>query len=741
MGGSKQLKNKQNTIEMESNLSITENYKMLKNNIQYMHTNPDVKSILVTSTKEGEGKTTTAANLAMTMAKSGKKTLLIDFDFNHSSIHKLFNVSNNTGVITVLKKNTYSHPKIIKSDIENLYILPSGVNGCHSTEVFLSERIEALLINVKKDYDFIIIDGSAIMDISDVQIISRYVDGCLLVVKEGSVEIEELKKAKDALEKVNAKILGAVFHKVDMRAQRVSTICATENKENKEINRKKFFDGSKLQMVPKALVWIIVLLLCIQLRGSTVHASGNDGLSIVTSLDIEDWVDEEDLTTNAETLSNALSRKKSQSEHTQEKRVNSKFGNDISSTARMYSKFPLVVRQRWPVFIKIFHNNSLTLKVIGDNNFVEKPDQFVCFKNIWMWRPSHSGIFKMVLYKDNNVVAERKVYVNSSNGKYLQLDELKTYEIKGITYIKAKLEHGRPSGFDDKVNQIFKFTIGEPQVWNKTIKNYGDWVRKKGGYYSINEDSQDFKFNTGIYSIGTFIKSSRSIEFEDVKVINYKKSGLDNIGLKLSGTSDKPEEDGKYPVGTKFDFEAMVRDDIGVDLDYMYLIQDARGKRIIQSYSSDHTYEWQGVGPGKYVIYARVRQAGNTSNNLPNSFEAEAVYPVEIYGDTTSNIKINKVCIGPSKRSHEMQYITIDAENKEHPEPLLYKAYALHDGYSQSLTDYSRSKVIPFYPKSYGSYKIVVLVKNEASDSENARYTETITIKKWKQHGNHHNKE
>lgn len=216
---------------------MAEVYRVLRNNIEFAYNNANVKSVLVTSTKNGEGKTTVAANLAVTMANSGRKTLLIDCNLNSPSLHMVFRTVNNIGLTTILKNQKYTGEASIKTNYENLYLLTSGLNSEKFSELLMSKKIGDLLKQAKEKYDFVVVDTPAVMERSDAQIISQYVDGCLLVIGAGEVSKEEAKKTKELLENVNAKILGAVLNKIEGGKKVNDNVGKSENSIISKVNK------------------------------------------------------------------------------------------------------------------------------------------------------------------------------------------------------------------------------------------------------------------------------------------------------------------------------------------------------------------------------------------------------------------------------------------------------------------------------------------------------------------------
>lgn len=196
---------------------ISEAFKTLRTNIQFSSLDKKVKTIMITSSCPGEGKTTTSCNLAIATAQAGNKTLLLDCDLRNPKLHRVFSLPNTFGLTDALigaegLKNIYQ-----ESDVENLYILPSGTKPPNPSELLSSDKMKNYLETLKEVFDYIIIDTPPIVLVTDAQVVSRYVDGTLLVIAAGEVDRNTVLKAKELLEKVNSKILGVVLNKYDVK--------------------------------------------------------------------------------------------------------------------------------------------------------------------------------------------------------------------------------------------------------------------------------------------------------------------------------------------------------------------------------------------------------------------------------------------------------------------------------------------------------------------------------------------
>lgn len=196
---------------------ISEGYRILRTNIQFSACDNKVKIIYVTSALPGEGKSTTAANLAITFAQSGCKTILVDCDLRKPNVHREFDITNKSGLSNLLIKEEGIDETIYQSEIENLHILTSGIKPPNPSELLASHKMQNFVATLGKYYDIVILDAPPVAVVTDAQIISQYSDGGILVVAAGESDRSIIVKAKQLLEKVNSKILGVVLNKVDSK--------------------------------------------------------------------------------------------------------------------------------------------------------------------------------------------------------------------------------------------------------------------------------------------------------------------------------------------------------------------------------------------------------------------------------------------------------------------------------------------------------------------------------------------
>ncbi len=191
---------------------ISEAYRTLRTNIEFSNIDDNINSILVTSSGLQEGKSITAANLALSVAETGKKVLLIDCDLRKPSLHKKFNISNNKGISNLLI-GQFKFADVAQRYTENLYILTSGTLPPNPSEMLSSKKMKIFLDEAKNNFDFIILDTPPVIAVTDAQVLSSMVGGVLLVIAAGQAEIAGTQKAKELLELVKANIVGVVLNK------------------------------------------------------------------------------------------------------------------------------------------------------------------------------------------------------------------------------------------------------------------------------------------------------------------------------------------------------------------------------------------------------------------------------------------------------------------------------------------------------------------------------------------------
>lgn len=193
---------------------ISEQFRTIRTNIQFSAIDESIQSIIVTSAGPGAGKSITAANLAVVYAQQGMKTLLIDADLRKPTVHYTFRLGNLRGLSSVLIGEATFEEAVENGMVDELYILPCGPIPPNPAELLASNKMKQLLEFAEENYDFVIIDTPPVLAVTDAKILSQMVDGTIFVVRSGTTEKEDAKKAYELLNDGNAKIIGAVLNDV-----------------------------------------------------------------------------------------------------------------------------------------------------------------------------------------------------------------------------------------------------------------------------------------------------------------------------------------------------------------------------------------------------------------------------------------------------------------------------------------------------------------------------------------------
>ncbi|RBW68894.1 CpsD/CapB family tyrosine-protein kinase [Bacillus taeanensis] len=196
---------------------FTEQYRTIRTNIQFASVDQDIRTLMVTSPGPGEGKSTTAANIAAVIAQQGKRVLLIDADMRKPTVHYTFQTSNTQGVTNVLTRQLTLNEAVLATEVENLSILSSGPVPPNPSELLGSKMMDQLIDEALKTFDMVIFDTPPILAVTDAQIVANRCQGSVLVVSSGKTENEAALKAKESLEHAKAKLLGVVLNRKEMK--------------------------------------------------------------------------------------------------------------------------------------------------------------------------------------------------------------------------------------------------------------------------------------------------------------------------------------------------------------------------------------------------------------------------------------------------------------------------------------------------------------------------------------------
>jgi len=190
----------------------SESFRGIRTSILFSSADAAPKAVLITSAGPSEGKTICAGNLAVVMAQSGSKVLVIDGDMRRPRIHKIFDLPRDNGMSGVLIGQDKLEDVTIETDTDNLSVLPVGQIPPNPSEILGSKRMGRLLEELKQSYDRIIIDSPPVTAVTDAIVLSKFVDGVVLILRAGDTPKQIIQNAVNQLQNVSAPILGAVLN-------------------------------------------------------------------------------------------------------------------------------------------------------------------------------------------------------------------------------------------------------------------------------------------------------------------------------------------------------------------------------------------------------------------------------------------------------------------------------------------------------------------------------------------------
>lgn len=202
---------------VHSKSPISEQFRTLRTNINFMAIDHPIKTLALTSANVSEGKSTVTDNLAIVWAQTGQKVLLVDADLRRSTLHRTFNLDNREGLTTILTSRAHTidlNTIIQPSGIDNLSLLPSGPTPPNPAELLSSQRMKDFLKAARERYDMVIVDVPPMLVVTDTQVISRNLDAVVLVVKQGQTQKLGAKRAVELLKMAHANLLGYVMNDV-----------------------------------------------------------------------------------------------------------------------------------------------------------------------------------------------------------------------------------------------------------------------------------------------------------------------------------------------------------------------------------------------------------------------------------------------------------------------------------------------------------------------------------------------
>lgn len=199
---------------------MAESYRLVRSNIQFMGVDQPTKSIVITSSNPGEGKSMTAANLAIAMAQAELRTIIVDADLRRPTMHKVFGVPNLGGLTDLLRSPELELGSQMKNTgIEHLQLLTSGPLPPNPAELLSSQRMAQLVQRLEEMADVVIFDSPPVLAVIDAAVLSKRASGVMLVIQAGRTRRDAARQAIKRLEQVGTNILGAVLNQVSSRGR------------------------------------------------------------------------------------------------------------------------------------------------------------------------------------------------------------------------------------------------------------------------------------------------------------------------------------------------------------------------------------------------------------------------------------------------------------------------------------------------------------------------------------------
>ena len=229
---------------------VSEIFRTLRTNIQFMNSNKQLKTLLVTSTLPGEGKSWVSSNLAVAFAQAGKRVVLIDADMRKGRLYNIFGVLPRPGLSNYLSgvnENSFEKNNLVnflrETEVPNLYVMPAGNIPPNPSELLITPQMVNLLDELKQECDLIIIDGTPSKLVTDAVILSRIVDSTIVVTAHNQTKKDDLQKVIRDIKNVGGNIAGVVFNKIPVSAKKynetyyyASVTQKTQVKSKTEVN-------------------------------------------------------------------------------------------------------------------------------------------------------------------------------------------------------------------------------------------------------------------------------------------------------------------------------------------------------------------------------------------------------------------------------------------------------------------------------------------------------------------------
>ena len=192
--------------------SAAEAFRSLRTNLMFSSVEHPIDTLLMTSAAQSEDKSLVLANLAVTFAQSNNKTILVDSDLRRPSQHEIWGVPNDRGLTTmILEEGAMAVPPLVQTEVPNLWLLPSGALPPVPADVLSSQRMIDVIGVLKARAHYVLFDAPPVLAATDAALLGVKLDGVVLVVRVGATRRDQAARARQALERVHVRVLGAVM--------------------------------------------------------------------------------------------------------------------------------------------------------------------------------------------------------------------------------------------------------------------------------------------------------------------------------------------------------------------------------------------------------------------------------------------------------------------------------------------------------------------------------------------------
>ncbi|MFQ5433664.1 MAG: CpsD/CapB family tyrosine-protein kinase [Anaerolineae bacterium] len=189
---------------------MSEAYRTLRTNLSFYSLDNPIRSLVVTSPAVGEGKSTTVANLAVTMAQSGRRTILVDCDLRRPLLHELLDLKAEPGLTNVVLGEEKELP-LQQTSVENLWLLACGPKPPNPADLLGTKRMDQIIASLAESADIVLFDAPPVIAVTDAAVLGAKVDGVMLVISAGKTRREHAERAKEMLEKAHVRIIGTTL--------------------------------------------------------------------------------------------------------------------------------------------------------------------------------------------------------------------------------------------------------------------------------------------------------------------------------------------------------------------------------------------------------------------------------------------------------------------------------------------------------------------------------------------------